>query len=114
MSNRDQIEEMCRAAGLTPEAKRTIRGKEVCIADGFSRTPAVTFKRLGVSPGEFPHGAYVTMWWLSKQEGALLFGEPLFFDALHDLDIELSSRKRARINSAILRAQSVIESNVNG
>ena len=106
--SKDKIEAMCRKAGLIPQAKRTVKGREVCIADGFSLFPHIAFARAGVKLGEFPSGAFVTMWWLGRQEGMFALGEPIFFDAFHDPHMEQGSKRQARINAALLRAERAI------
>lgn len=107
--NKDKIEQMCRAAGLFPELRETIRGHEVCIADGFSPRPDVTFARMGVEQGEFPYGAFVTMWWAAQGEERMRMAEPLFFDAFHDPQWDKATKKQARINAAKQRAAEVLK-----
>lgn len=106
--NKDKIEQMCRKAGLIPARRETIKGHDVCVADGFSQEPHITFARMGVSEGEFPNGAYVTMWWAAQGEQRMQMAEPLFFEPRHDPEYDLITKKRARVNTAIQRAHEVL------
>lgn len=106
--NKDTLERMCRKAGLVPEAKRTMGDRDLFIADGFCMTPEIQFARMGCKPGEFPCGAYVTMWWTGKGEDRIEMAEPIFFDAFHDPGYDLPTKKQARINTAIGRAKEVM------
>jgi hypothetical protein len=107
--NKDMMERACRKAGMKPEKRETINGREVFIADGFSAIPDITFKRFGVDKGEFPMGAYVTMWWVAKDE-KLDVGRPILFDAFHDVGLSIDDKKRARINRAMVEASKFLKS----
>ena len=97
------FEDACRKAGMVPVRRTKILGAEVFIADGFSFNPHEKFARFGIEKGDFPLGAYATMWWVSKDD-ELDIGQSLFFDFMHDPEYGLSSKKTARINSAIQEA----------
>lgn len=112
--NKDKIEQMCRKAGLIPARRETIKGHDVCVADGFSTEPHVTFARMGVAKGEFPNGCYVTMWWAAQGEERMQMAEPLFCNPDHDPEYDLATRKRARINAAIKRAHEVLTQREGG
>lgn len=100
---KDDMERMCRAAGMRPEKRMAIEDRELFIADGFSAPPHTKFRRFDVGPGEFPMGCYVTIWWLGKDEN-LEVGLPMIFDAFHDKELGHGFRKQARINRAIREA----------
>lgn len=102
--NKNDLERICRNAGMRPEKRESIGDYEVFVADGFSSIPAITMQRFGVEPGQFPNGAYVTLWWLGKGED-LLVGLPCIFDAHHDLHLPSDARKPARINRAMQDAE---------
>ena len=97
------FEEVCRKAAMTPARRTKILGYEVFIADGFSFDPHTKFARFGIEKGEFPLGAYATMWWVAKDE-ELDIGQPLFFDFLHNPEYDLATKKMARVNTAIREA----------
>lgn len=99
--DKDQFETMCRNAGMKPELRKPLRELEVYIADGFSMMPHNTWRRFGVEADEFPSGMYVTLWMLSKREGIMGAGRPIFFDAFHNPELEGESKKQARINAAL-------------
>lgn len=101
--NKDDMERICRSAGMRPEKRETVHGYDVFIADGFSSIPWIVFRRFGVEPGEFPFGAYVTIWWIGKGE-ELDVGLPLIFDAFHDLHLPSDARQPARVNRAMVDA----------
>ena len=100
---KNSIERMCRAAGLRPERRERIRDQEVFIADGFSLMPHNAWRRFGVDEDEFKRGMFVTLWWLSKDE-KLDVGQPLFFAVDHNPELDVHSKKQARINAAIKTA----------
>lgn len=102
--NKETVERMCRAAGLAPERRETIRGRDVFVCDGFSAKPEVTFKRFGVTPGEFSFGAYCTIFWIAKGEDFFEVGSPMIFDAFHNPEYDIATKKKARINTALREA----------
>lgn len=106
MITKEKMEAMCRKAGMIPEKRINIDGYDVYIADGFSFIPHIAYFKFGVEPGEFPYGAFCTIWFIAKDEN-LSVGLPLIFDANHDLNIE--DRKHARINRAIVDAKAKIK-----
>jgi hypothetical protein len=68
----------------------------------------VTFKRFGASPGEFSFGAYCTIWWLAKGEEYFEVGAPMLYEAFHDSEYDLPTKRLARINSALQEAKTFI------
>lgn len=106
--NKAKIEAMFRNAGLQPEERRTVRDYSVFIADGFSLPPHHRIARFGVEPMDFPRGCYVTFWWAGKDE-KLHAGRPLMFEALHENQYDLTTKKRARINAALKDAEGHID-----
>lgn len=107
---KDAVERMCRKAGMVPVSRTNIDGAEVFVADGFAAHPAITFRRFGISDGEFPGGCYATLWWVSRQEDKLDIGQPLFFELLHDRSMSSEGKKYARINSAVNAAKEFLDS----
>ena len=103
-TNKDKIEQMCRNAGLRPEKRYALKNFDVLLADGFSLPPHIKFRRFGVTANEFPHGCYVTFWWLMKGEDRLFVANALMFDAFHNQELEFSMRKKARVNRALQEA----------
>jgi hypothetical protein len=101
---KQMIERACRMAGLTPARREVINGVGVCIADGFSAQPHITFRRFGAAPGEFPYGAYLTLWWLEKGEDEFEIGVPLLFEAFHNTEYDVDTKRLARINTALKEA----------
>lgn len=101
---KDVIERACRAGGLLPVRRELINGVGVCVADGFSATPHIQFKRFGASPGEFPFGAYLTIWWLEKGPDDFDIGVPLLFEAFHNPEYDVKTKQLARINTALVAA----------
>lgn len=104
-TNRDKLEEMCRAAGMRPEARETIHGLDLLLADGFALPPYRAYRKFGLTDTEFPHGAYVTFWALMKGEDRLFIATPLFFDLNHDMGVP--DRKRARLAAARAHAEPI-------
>lgn len=103
-----KIERMCRAAGVIPCDRKTVNGREVFIADGFSARPHETFKRFAIEHGDFPFGAFGTFWWIFEGDEKLSLGRPLFFDAFHDTGHTAESKKKMRIAAAIKDAQQLL------
>ena len=108
MITKDKMESMCRDAGMVPEARSKISGREIFVADGFSPIPHIAFMKFGVKKDEFKDGAFCTLWFAAKGEDKLDLGLPLIFDKSHDPQIMGSARKHARINAAIRHAKSTI------
>lgn len=102
--DKSKIESICRRAGMRPEKRVPFKDYEIFVADGFSLPPHRNFQRFGVEPLDFPSGMYATLWWVSKHEDKLDTGQPIFFDAMHDNQYDLVTKKQARINRAIKEA----------
>lgn len=103
--NRKNVERMLALAGMRPEKKMMLGDRELYVADGFASPAYVKFGRFGAERGEFPFGAYCTIWFLAKGEDYFELGIPMLFDAFHDPSIPNTSRQRARINKAIENAK---------
>lgn len=100
------MERMCRAAAMPPVHRDTLAdGREIFIADGFSLPPHYAHRHFGVTPKDFPDGAYATMWWAGRGEDQLDVGAPLYFDVGHDPSIPRESKQKARINAAMKHAK---------
>lgn len=102
---KSKIERMCRAAGCPPVARKTVRGREIFIADGFSAQPAVTFQKFDVEASDFPFGCFGTFWWTFEGEDKFSLGRPLFFDAFHDPGYSADSKQQMRIRAAVKDAE---------
>lgn len=98
--DKHKIESICRKSGMVPVGRESIQGIEVFIADGFSAHPAITFRKFGVEPEDFPGGCYATLWWVSKGSEKLDVGQPMFFELLHNPELSGTGKKQARINAA--------------
>lgn len=106
--NKDRIETIFRNAGLKPEKRMMVQDYNVFIADGFSLPPHQNVRRFGISSEDFPQGCYVTFWWAGRDEN-LHAGRPLFFEAFHDRQYELETKKKARLQAALKDAEGHID-----
>ena len=106
--NKDKVEAIFRKAGLMPAAREKVREYNVFVADGFSLPPHHKLSRFGVDPEDFPKGCYITFWWAGKDE-SLHAGRPLFFDALHNNDYDLTTKRQARLSAALKDADGHIQ-----
>ena len=88
---------------MVPEKRVSVMGTDVYIADGFSANPHINFQKFGVEPGEFPGGAYATMWCTFNDE-KLDGGRPLLFELFHNPEYDHKTKKMARVNTAIKEA----------
>lgn len=105
---KDEMEEMCRKAGMRPASREEYRGETIFVQEGFSLIPHVQYERFMIKEGEFPHGAFMTMWWTAKGEDKFDVGRPLFFDVNHDQEQPQEFRSKMRINSAVADAKAFI------
>lgn len=106
--NKERIETIFRNAGLKPEERITVQDYSVFLADGFSLPPHHKVARFGVDPNDFPRGCYVTFWWAGKDE-KLHAGRPLFFEAFHEREYDLETKKKARLQAALKDAAGHID-----
>ena len=95
------MERMCRAAGIEPASRGNVKGHEIFVADGFSKSPGVNFRKFGASLGDGP--SFVTIWFASKGLDTLDIGRALFFEKGNE------GGKRGRINAALKDAKESIE-----
>lgn len=105
--DKSKLERLCENAGLKPERRTTLRGHDIFIAEGYVLMPEVTFP-MSVKPGEYPGGCYAALFWTAKGEDRMQMGHTLFFDLNHDSQYDTATRRRARINAAIKRADEVL------
>lgn len=78
--NKDKLERIFSQVGLKPVKREKAGDYEIFYGDGFSRPPHLRWQsRNELKPEEFPHGAFVTFWWVGKDE-KLFFGRPVFFN----------------------------------
>lgn len=109
-TGKERIEKMVRDAGLKPQARRAVCDFDLLLADGFSLPPHRHWRRFGIEPQEFPHGCYVTFWWLMKGEDRLFIAGPMFFDIAHNPEyIDPETKRRARLNRAEKDAQTFVK-----
>jgi hypothetical protein len=91
--------------GMNPEKRVSYKGLDIYLADSG---PHYDVKDRGFTKDEmeqFGLGYYMTVWAIGVH-GKVTGYIPLFFEALHDM--ELSDRKTARLNSAELQAKGFI------
>jgi hypothetical protein len=101
------VEKMLADAGAQPADRKTFMGTDVLLSDGFVQD-ADRMRRFGASRDEFPLGCFCTIWWIARGEN-IEIGRPLIFDALHDPQYDIKSRKTARINRAFEDAKDFIK-----
>lgn len=100
------MERICRAAAMPPVHRDKLAdGREIFVADGFSLPPHYMHRHFGITPSDFPYGAYATMWWAATGDEQLEVGAPLYFDVAHDPSMPSGSKQKARINAAIKHAK---------
>lgn len=105
--NKEKMEEVFRKGGVKPAERRKSGDFDIFIGDGFSLMPHMAYRRFGVEENEFPSGMYVTWWWVGKDE-KLDIGRPLFFDAKHNPEYSSADKKTARVNAALVDAESFL------
>lgn len=105
-----KIESICRRGKMKPVRRAKINGTDIFIADGFSATPHITYRKFGIEKGDFPFGCYATLWWVSNDGEKLNTGQPLFFDAFHNKRYAMGSKQLARINTAMKSARAFLNS----
>jgi hypothetical protein len=97
-TTKEQVEKVFRSVGVKPVLRENLQGYDFFVGDGFSRPPHFRWQsRMEIQPGEYPMGAYVTFWWLGKDE-KLLIGHPLFFDWM---EVNQTARIAAARNDAL-------------
>lgn len=111
---KSRIERIFSAVGIKPVHRQKIEGEDVYFADGFV-SPAMINKgglaKFQVSPGEFPFGVFLTLWWTDQHKGV---GSIAFFDAFHDPGHSKEQKAQMRINTAVTIAQRDIKKRKNG
>lgn len=105
---KETVSKMLGAAGIQPEKRIAHDGYDIFIGDGFAAHPENTFKRFGVNKGEFPFGAYCTIWFAAQGEDFFLVGCPALYDAFHDKNMDINAKKAGRINNAVRDAKKFI------
>lgn len=77
---KNRIERVFDNLGLKPVTREKFGDYEIFYGDGFSKAPHFLWQtRMEIQPGEFKNGAFVTFWWVGKDE-KLLIGRPCFFE----------------------------------
>lgn len=110
--NKDKVEHIFRTVGLLPEDRLKVGNFDVFLGDGYiSPSNFWKFQKFPnfLSMDDFPMGAYVTLWWVGKDEnlkdGGLIACEPF-----HEREYDLETRKKARLQAALNQAEGRIES----
>ena len=110
--NKDKIETIFRSVGLLPEDRIHLGNFDVFLGDGYvSPANFWKFRKFEdfLNDDDFPMGAYVTLWWVGKDEqckdGGLLACEPF-----HDNQYGPETRKQARLQAALNQAEGRIQS----
>ena len=94
-TTKDDLGKTFEDVGLKPVLRERIGdgSYELFVADGFSHSPHLRWQRMGVEPGEFQAGMFVTVWWLGRDE-ELHVGRPLFMDiGQHELGWRLNAAR---------------------
>lgn len=107
--NRQTVERMMTDAQMRPETKQSYKGQQIFIADGFSKTPAVHYRKLGIEPGEFPNGVHCTIWFVGVGEEKLDAGAPAFFEPNHNPEWDEDTKKSKRIEKVLENAKNFID-----
>lgn len=110
--NKDTIERIFSAVGIKPERRETVGDIDIFVGDGFV-SPLNFWKFQWKFPNlltgeEFPFGAYVTCWFAAQGE-TIVDGRPIVCDAFHDKHYDISSKKQARLNTAVKDAIGTLE-----
>lgn len=106
--DKNRLERICREANMAPEHREHFRDYDIFIADGFSIAPHQAHRRFGIEPDAFPNGMYATLWWVGRRNEKLDIGQALYFDYRHNPELDLTSKKQARINRAVREAKDFI------
>ena len=101
------LEKACRMAGMAPARREETPQGIIYISDGFQANAEV-FKRFGATNELFGFGVYCTMWWLAEGD-RVLAGQPLLFDAFHDPEYDMDTKRRARVNTAWQEAEAFLK-----
>lgn len=110
-TSKDQLESMCRRAGVKPALRTSIGDLDLLIAEGFSLAPHKDYwERFGLERWDYPGtGCHIVLWLLAKGEEQFFFGRPLFFDGLHNPEWDAETKIQARRNQAIKDAESHVK-----
>jgi len=98
MKTKKQIEDWCARAGLSQESRYTDRGVDILMADGFVPADKVPLmSHFGVESKDFPHGLYLTVGWLMKNEEDFSFGTAQYKCRMHNFGMDNEAKKRLRL-----------------
>jgi hypothetical protein len=105
---KDKMEEIFRRVGVLPERWEKHGDLDIYVADGFV-SPQNFWKfqwKFGnfLNDGEFPLGAYVTAWFIGKDE-EIVQACPFACEPFHDTGLSIEAKKLARINTAMKGAK---------
>lgn len=104
--DKEQLEEKFRRGGTIPTHREPMGDYDLYISEGYSSPPHLKAQILGIEPGDFPLGMYVTIWWLGHGE-KLFAGQPIFFDALKTSQPSRIAEARKTANNFIKTFQKV-------
>lgn len=93
MTLEQKLEKHFAVHGAKPEFKAVIEGQEVFFADGGIHRDDPTQ----------PEGYYVTAFAIKR--GEAIGVQPVYFSALHNLELTDSARKAARLNAVVKQAK---------
>lgn len=98
----EKWEQAARKDLMIPEHRESYKGMDIYVA--LSPEPR--------DPDEFHDKRYYKASWAVGKHGTMDIGSILAIDVNHDLSMEISSRKRSRVNSAIKAAKDYIDDSI--
>lgn len=107
--HKDRLEKICREANMAPQHREHWQNYDIFVADGFSQPPHDAHRRFGIESYEYPNGVYATMWWVGRENEKLDIGQTLYFGHSHNPELDLASKRQARINAAVSQAREFIK-----
>lgn len=110
-TTKQQMQTLFDNVGVKPVGRGEHKGYEFFVGDGYVEDPFPRFRKFGIEDWHFPEGAYVGLWFLAKDEEAVSFGRPLFFNK-HDKELlayDFGSRQQARMRATTQDAVEHIE-----
>jgi len=106
--NKDDLIKRFDGLAFQTDRKTTPYG-DILVAERFVATGDL--HQIGMTAKDFPYGAYQQWWVMCQGENVDAFGD-VYFDAMHDIDMPLGSRKTARTNATLSAAEQFIDDNV--
>jgi len=105
------MERMCKAAQMKPAKRDRYQGYDIYVSDGFSEKPWIHYQKFLMEEDGFPNGCYCTIWFATERGSDRIenLGQPLLFDAYHDLELGELRRHWGRVNKALGEARAMID-----